>query len=51
MTGALVVTSLVAPDQRALANQLARAYRIVQVDVIGGVITALSGWIGEAPVN
>jgi regulator of PEP synthase PpsR (kinase-PPPase family) len=51
MAGALVVTSLVAPDQRSLANELARAYRIVQVDVIGGVITALSGWLGEAPVN
>ena len=51
MTGALVVTSLVAPDQRALANELSKAYRIVQIDVIGGVITALSGWLGEAPVN
>lgn len=51
MTGAFVVTSLVAPDQRSLANQLAKAYRIVQIDVIGGVITALSGWLGEAPVN
>ena len=51
MSGAFVVTSLVAPDQRALANELARAYRVVQIDVIGGVITALSGWLGEAPVN
>jgi regulator of PEP synthase PpsR (kinase-PPPase family) len=24
---------------------------VVQVDVIGGVITAISGWLGEAPVN
>jgi hypothetical protein len=51
LSGALVVTSLVAPDQRTFANQLAKAYRIVQVDVIGGVITALSGWLGEAPQN
>lgn len=51
LTGACVVTSLVAPDQRTRANELARAYRIVQVDVIGGVISALSGWLGEAPVN
>ncbi len=51
ISGAFVVTSLVAPEQRAFANELARAFRLVQVDVIGGVITALSGWFGEAPQN
>jgi regulator of PEP synthase PpsR (kinase-PPPase family) len=51
MSGAFVVTSLVAPEMRTMANELARAYRVVQIDVIGGVITALSGWLGEAPVN
>jgi regulator of PEP synthase PpsR (kinase-PPPase family) len=51
LTGACVVTSLVAPDQRARANELSRAYRVVQIDVIGGVINALSGWLGEEPVN
>jgi regulator of PEP synthase PpsR (kinase-PPPase family) len=46
---AFVVTSLVTPEQRALANQLAKAFHILQVDVIGNVITGLSGWFGEMP--
>jgi hypothetical protein len=49
LTNAFVVTSLVTADQRALANELAKAYRLIQIDVIGNVITALSGWLGEAP--
>lgn len=50
-TGAFVVTSLVSAEQRDLAHSLARAYRILQVDVLGPVITSLSGWFGEAPTN
>ncbi|MFZ5479205.1 MAG: pyruvate, water dikinase regulatory protein [Myxococcota bacterium] len=49
LSQAFVVTSLVSADQRALANQLAKAFHILQVDVIGNVITALSGWFGELP--
>ncbi len=51
LTQAFVVTSLVSAEQRALANELSKAFRILQVDVIGNVITALSGWFGEAPVS
>lgn len=46
---AFVVTSLVSADQRAFCNELAKAYRILQVDVLGNVITALSGWLGASP--
>ncbi len=47
--GAFVVTSLVSADQREFANELSKAFRILQVDVIGNLITGLSGWLGEAP--
>jgi regulator of PEP synthase PpsR (kinase-PPPase family) len=46
---AFVVTSLVSADHRAFAHELARAYRLLSVDVIGALITGLSGWLGEAP--
>lgn len=49
ISGAFVVTSLVSADQRAIANELAKAYRILLVDVIGSLITSLSGWLGETP--
>jgi regulator of PEP synthase PpsR (kinase-PPPase family) len=49
--GAFVVSSLVSADQRELAHELSRAFRILQVDVLGPVITSLSGWFGEAPVS
>jgi regulator of PEP synthase PpsR (kinase-PPPase family) len=49
LQGAFVVTSLVSADQRAFAHELAKAYRILQVDVIGNLITSLSGWLGEEP--
>ncbi len=51
MQEAFVVTSLVSADQRSLANELSKAFRILQVDVIGNVITALSGWFGEQPTS
>jgi regulator of PEP synthase PpsR (kinase-PPPase family) len=51
LTQAFVVTSLVSAEQRALAHELSKAFRILQVDVIGNLITALSGWFGEAPVS
>ncbi len=46
---AFVVTSLVSAEQRTFANELAKAYRILQVDVLGNVITGLSGWLGTSP--
>lgn len=46
---AFVVTSLVSAEQRALANELAKTYRILQVDVLGNVINGLAGWLGEIP--
>ncbi len=49
--GAFVVSSLVSADQRELAHELSRAFRILQVDVLGPMITSLSGWFGEAPVS
>ena len=49
LTRAFVVTSLVSAEQRDFANDLSKAFRILQVDVIGNVITALSGWLGEQP--
>lgn len=49
LNGAFVVTSLVSADQRQFALELAKAYRILLVDVMGSVITALSGWLGETP--
>lgn len=51
LSGALVVTSLVSAEQRNLANDLAKAWHLIQVDVIGGVINAMAGWIGERPVG
>lgn len=48
---AFVVTSLVSAEQRMFANELAKAYRILQVDVLGNVITGLSGWLDTAPTN
>lgn len=48
---AFVVTSLVSAEQRMFANELAKAYRILQVDVLGNVITGLSGWLDTAPGN
>lgn len=48
---AFVVTSLVSAEQRALANELSKAFRILQVDVLGNVINGLSGFLGEAPVS
>lgn len=47
--GAFVVTSLVSAEQRSFANELSKAFRILQVDVIGSLITGLSGWLGEQP--
>ncbi|MBM4365738.1 MAG: kinase/pyrophosphorylase [Deltaproteobacteria bacterium] len=49
LQGAFVVTSLVSAEQRAFAHELAKAYRILQVDVIGSLLTGLSGWLGEEP--
>lgn len=46
---AFVVTSLVSAEQRAFANELSKAFRLLQVDVLGGVITALAGWLGASP--
>ncbi len=46
---AFVVTSLVSAEQRSFANELAKAWRLLQVDVLGNVITGLSGWLGSAP--
>ncbi len=51
LQGAFVVTSLVSAEQRAFAHELAKAYRILQVDVIGSLLTGLSGWLGEEPQN
>lgn len=48
---AFVVTSLVSAEQRTFANELAKAFRILQVDVLGNVITGLSGWLDTAPQN
>ncbi len=48
---AFVVTSLVSAEQRMFANELAKAFRILQVDVLGNVITGLSGWLDAAPQN
>ena len=49
LQGAFVVTSLVTAEHRAYAHELAKAYRILQVDVLGSLITGLSGWLGEEP--
>jgi regulator of PEP synthase PpsR (kinase-PPPase family) len=49
LQGAFVVTSLVSSEQRALANELAKAFRILQVDVIGQLITSLAGWLDAEP--
>ncbi len=49
LQGAFVVTSLVSAEQRAFAHELAKAYRILQVDVIGSLLTGLTGWLGEEP--
>ncbi len=49
LQGAFVVTSLVSADQRAFAHELAKAYRILQIDVIGSLTTGLSGWLGAEP--
>jgi len=46
---AFVVTSLVSAEQRAFANELAKAWRLLQVDVLGNVINGLSGWLGTDP--
>lgn len=51
LSGAFVVTSLVSADQRAFAHELSKAYRLLQVDVIGHLLISLSGWLGEEPVN
>ncbi len=51
LQGAFVVTSLVSADQRAFAHELSKAYRILQVDVIGSLLTGLSGWLGAEPQN
>ncbi|MSP54636.1 MAG: kinase/pyrophosphorylase [Myxococcales bacterium] len=48
---AFVVTSLVSAEQRTFANELSKAFRILQVDVIGNVITGLSGWLDATPQN
>lgn len=48
---AFVVTSLVSAEQRTFANELAKAFRLLQVDVLGNVITGLSGWLGSSPQN
>lgn len=48
---AFVVTSLVSAEQRLFANELAKAYRILQVDVLGNVITGLSGWLNATPTS
>lgn len=49
LNGAFVMTSLVNADQRAFAQELAKAWRLLHVDVIGNVITSLSGWLAQAP--
>lgn len=49
LQNAFVVTSLVSAEQRALANELAKTYRILQVDVLGHTINALAGYLGEVP--
>lgn len=49
LQGAFVVTSLVSAEQRALANELSKAFRILQVDVIGSLITGLAGWLDAQP--
>lgn len=46
---AFVVTSLVSAEQRSFANELAKTWRLLQVDVLGNVINGLSGWLGSAP--
>ena len=48
---AFVVSSLVAAEQRALAHEMARAFRFPQIDVLGPIITSMEGWIGEAPTS
>lgn len=47
--GAFIASSLVNPEQRMLANELCRAWRLLHVDVLGSMINGLSGWLGEAP--
>lgn len=49
LSGAFVVTSLVSAEQRAFANELSKAYRLLHVDVIGNLLTSLSGWLGAEP--
>lgn len=49
LQGAFVVTSLVSADQRNFANELCKAWRLLQVDVLGTMISGLSGWLGQAP--
>ncbi len=49
LQGAFVVTSLVSAEQRSFAHELSKAFRILQIDVIGSLITGLSGWLGERP--
>ncbi len=49
LQGAFVVTSLVSSEQREFAHELSRAYRLLQIDVIGSLITGFAGWLGEQP--
>ncbi len=47
--GALVVTTLVRSEQRAEAERLAQHYRLRLVDIIGGPLKALSGYLRVLP--
>ena len=49
LQGAFVVTSLVSAEQRALSNELCKAWRLLHVDVLGTMITGLTGWLGQTP--
>ncbi len=49
LQGAFVVSSLVSADQRNLANELCKAWRLLHVDVLGTMISGLSGWLGQTP--
>lgn len=47
--GALVLYTLVNPEQRELIMELAQDYGVATVDLIGQLMTRLSGFLGVAP--
>lgn len=49
LQGAFVVTSLVSVEHRNFANELCKAWRLLHVDVLGTMISGLSGWLGQSP--